>query len=203
MKKAVSFAKVMVLIIILFGISVLIHDKCVLRNNIIRLHVVANSNSEYDQFVKLAVKDGIVAWLQENLQDDFSSTDAKLYIYNRISDMESVANEILKKCGISDEAVVTLKKEAFDTRTYDTFTLPAGVYESLRVEIGEGTGRNWWCVVFPALCLPASSEEFCQTAVDSGMDNGLAETLSGEKEFEFRFYLLDLIGKIENLFPIW
>ena len=200
MKKWVKFACVIILAFVLTETCVLMHDKSVLKNDIIRLHVVGNSNSDYDQNVKLAVKDGIIEWLQDNIKDDFSVLDAKKHIFEKIPDLELVANQILKKHGSTSKAKVSLKMESFDTRVYDTFSLPAGVYESLRVDIGEAAGRNWWCVVFPALCLPTSSEEFCHTAVASGMDNGLAETLSGEKEFEIRFYFLDLIGKLENLF---
>ena len=200
MKKSVRIICVIVLTILIWGVGVLIHDKDILRNDIIRLHVVGNSNSVQDQNVKLAVKDGIVAWLQENLHDKFSVEDAKTYIYKSIPDLQQLANQILENNGVAEKAVISLKKESFDTRVYDTFTLPAGVYESLRVEIGNASGRNWWCVVFPALCLPTSSEEFCQTAVSSGVDNGLAETLTGNENFEIRFYFLDLIGKIENLF---
>ena len=200
MKKSVKIFGVLVLILVLVGISEFLHDKKTLQNDIIRLHVVGNSNTDYDQAVKFTVKDGIVAWLQENMQDVNSAADAVEYLSGKMSELERLANEILTENHASYKATVSLKNEAFDTRYYDTFALPAGVYQSLRVEIGEASGRNWWCVVFPSLCIPTSSAQFCQTAVSSGMDNDLAQTLSGDEEFEIRFFILDVFGKIENLF---
>ena len=89
-------------------------------------------------------------------------------------------------------------RETFDIRKYDTFTLPAGVYESLRVVIGEGEGHNWWCVAFPTLCTSATTEGFEMAAQTAGMDDTLSETLTGD--YQLRFYLLDALGRVENLF---
>ena len=91
---------------------------------------------------------------------------------------------------------MTLQKEVFDTRVYDTFTLPAGVYEALRITIGSGEGKNWWCVVFPTLCVPATSEGFEDVAAGAGFPESLTKSLEGE--YEIRFYLLDLLGKLEG-----
>ena len=85
------------------------------------------------------------------------------------------------------------------THLYDTFQLPAGLYEALRVTIGAGEGHNWWCVVFPTLCVPASSEGFQETAEASGLSGQLAETLTREGGgYEIRFQLLDWLGQIKN-----
>lgn len=82
---------------------------------------------------------------------------------------------------------------------YDTFQLPAGLYEALRVTIGEGAGHNWWCVVFPTLCVPASSEGFQETAEASGLSSQLAGTLTREEgEYEIRFQFLDWLGQVKN-----
>jgi len=85
-------------------------------------------------------------------------------------------------------------------RNYDTFRLPAGVYESLRIVIGEGEGKNWWCVVFPELCLPATAEGFESVAVGSGFSEALSGALTGETQYEIRFFLLDCFGRLENFF---
>ena len=91
--------------------------------------------------------------------------------------------------------MATLDKEVFDTRYYDTFTLPAGVYEALRITIGEGEGKNWWCVGFPTLCLPATSEGFEDVAAGAGFPDTLTAALEGERGYRVRFILLDLLGK--------
>ena len=101
--------------------------------------------------------------------------------------------------GFDGEAAVSLCKEAFDTRYYETFTLPAGVYEALRITIGEGNGKNWWCVVFPSLCVPATSSGFEDAAVGAGFSDTLSGAVTGEEDYEVRFYLLDTLGRLENI----
>ena len=105
----------------------------------------------------------------------------------------------LEAAGVDSRAVATLCQETFDIRNYDTFTLPAGVYESLRIVIGEGEGKNWWCVAFPTLCLSATTEGFEEAAQTGGMDAGLTQTLSNGEPYQLRFYLLDAFGRLENL----
>jgi stage II sporulation protein R len=114
--------------------------------------------------------------------------------------LEEAANTVLASEGFSVRAKATLQREAFDTRHYDTFSLPAGVYNALRITIGEGAGQNWWCVVFPGLCIPATAEEFADTAVGSGFDEPLTGALQQEKGYEIRFFLLDWLGKLQNFF---
>ena len=93
---------------------------------------------------------------------------------------------------------MTFCKEAFDVRHYDTFSLPAGVYDSLRIVIGDGAGHNWWCVAFPTLCLPATTEGLDAVAADAGLSESLTKTLSRDSDFEIRFLLLDKLGQLGN-----
>lgn len=173
-------------------------DKKDLQENLIRLHVVANSNYEEDQAIKLQVKDAVVTYLQP-LVDGFANKEETMeFISDNLCAIQEVANTVLEDQGSKDRAIVRLDSETFDTRKYETFSLPAGVYDSLRIQIGEGKGKNWWCVVFPSLCLPATSEGFEDTAVSSGFTEDLGNTLS--KGNNFRFFILDCFGRIENLF---
>ena len=176
----------------------LLRDRQYLNRELIRLHVVANSDSEHDQHIKLQVRDAIVASLYEGMADIGDIGAAKEYLRENLSKIESVANQTLEAAGVDSRAVVTLCREAFDIRKYDTFTLPAGVYESLRVVIGEGQGKNWWCVAFPTLCMSATSEGFKEAAQTAGMDENLSETLTGG--YRLRFFLLDALGRAENIF---
>ena len=175
----------------------LLRDRQYLDRELIRLHVVANSDSEGDQDIKLQVRDAVVASLNEGMADIGDVEAAKDYLRENLSKIESVANKTLEAAGVDSRAVVTLCREAFDIRKYDTFTLPAGVYESLRVVIGEGQGKNWWCVAFPTLCMSATSEEFEEAAQTAGMDENLSETLTGG--YRLRFFLLDTLGRAENI----
>lgn len=177
----------------------LLADRQRLHEDLIRLHVVANSDSEEDQSVKLLVRDAVVSSLEGNLKKLGDVREAKAYLQENLTKIQAVANETLERAGFDQTAVVTLCREAFDTREYDTFSLPAGVYESLRIVIGEGEGHNWWCVVFPTLCLSATTEGFEDTAAAAGFPDSLSAALEGEKEYEIRFYLLDAMGRLENI----
>lgn len=178
----------------------LLADRQRLNEELIRLHVVANSDSRVDQEVKLQVRDAVIQSLEADLEALADVEQAKAYLTENLPKIQAVANETLEEAGFSGEAVVSLCKEAFDTRYYDTFTLPAGVYEALRITIGEGKGHNWWCVVFPTLCVPATTEGFEDTAAGAGFPDSLTGALTGEEEYEVRFYLLDVLGRMENRF---
>ena len=177
------------------GIWNLAADRETLKNQVVRLHVVAASDSEEDQAIKLQVRDAVLESLDYSIDN---AEEAKAYLAENLDRIEATANRVLAETGCGDTASVTLQKEAFDTRVYDTFTLPAGVYDALRITIGEGEGRNWWCVVFPSLCMPETTQGFEAVAVGAGFSDDLTDTLTGE--YEVRFLLLDLIGQVENFF---
>ncbi len=188
----------LVSLLIIMGIA--ISDKNKLQDSLIRFHVVANSDREDDQNVKLLVRDAVLESIQTDLSNVADVKQARAYLMDNLPKIESLANTVLESAGFDERAVVTLCKEVFDIREYDTFTLPSGVYEALRIVIGEGEGHNWWCVTFPSLCLPATSGEFVETAAQAGLSEHLTQSLVGEKEYEIHFFLMDMIGKIENSF---
>ena len=171
MRKIVKLVSTLLLIAAAFYLGTVYSDKRVLSENLIRLHVVADSDSAEDQAIKLQV---------------------------HLPELEQVANDALRAAGNGCKAVVTLAKEAFPTREYDTFTLPAGIYESLRVTIGSGEGQNWWCVIFPSLCVSATTDGFEDTAAGAGFSDRLSGTLTGKQEYKVRFFLLDCFGWVEN-----
>ena len=173
-------------------------DKKALQQNLIRLHVVANSNSQKDQEVKLRVKDAVVNYLQPLVDKMSNKEEAMAFIKGNIPSIQVIANNLLAEIGEDDRVVVKLDREIFDTRKYDTFSLPAGVYDSLRIQIGDGQGKNWWCVVFPTLCLPATSDGFQATVVSSGFSHELGNSLVCGRNL--RFFVLDYLGKIEKIF---
>ena len=178
----------------------LMADREVLKEELIRFHVVANSDSREDQEVKLQVRDAVIAGIGAELEKIADAQEAKLYLQKNLPKIQQLANDTLVAAGFEPTAVVSLCREAFDTRVYDTFALPAGVYEALRITIGEGKGHNWWCVTFPGLCLPATSDGFKAEAAGAGFSDTLTETLTGEEGYEVRFFLLDALGTLENMF---
>lgn len=200
MVKFVKFIWSVVLALSLFCVGFLAADKLCLRENVIRLHVVANSDTEEDQSTKLAVRDAVTAYLNNEMKSIKDSDEAKAFIEKHLDQIQDAASATLCGLGVTDPVSVTFDKETFDTRYYDTFKLPSGVYQSLRINIGNAQGQNWWCVVFPSLCIPETAQTFRTTAVSAGFDDGLANTLSGEDGYEVRFFFLDCFGKLENFF---
>ena len=178
----------------------LLQERKNLTDSLIRFHVVANSDSDSDQAVKLKVRDAVLASIQRDLASVADISAARAYLSENTQKIQMVVNATLRENGYPEHSSVRLCKERFDTRHYDTFSLPAGIYESLRIIIGEGNGRNWWCVTFPSLCDPATSAEFEDTAVSSGFHKSMVKTLSGQKQYTVRFYLLDKLGELENIF---
>ena len=163
----------------------LLRDSKALEENLVRLHVVANSDSQEDQNLKLQVRDAIVEQLNGVMEELDSAQEAKEFLAEHLGELEDTANRVLQQAGSHLKAQVSLALEEFPTRVYDTFQLPAGLY--------------WWCVVFPTLCVPASSEGFQETAEASGLSSQLAGTLTREEgEYEIRFQFLDWLGQVKN-----
>ena len=200
MRKLIQNVGVCLAVVACFWFWNLLHNKEQLRRNLIRFHVVANSDSEWDQSVKLQVRDAVIGSLQKELNALGDMEAAKVYLTENLPKIQKIANETLEALGVEQEAVVSLCREAFQKREYETFSLPAGVYESLRIVIGEGQGHNWWCVVFPSLCLPATTEGFEEVAAGAGFSEDLQNTLAEEEGYEVRFFFLDALGSLENIF---
>lgn len=176
------------------------NDKSALSNNLIRLHVIANSDSQEDQMVKLKVRDAVLEEIRGITEIAADRNEAYSLLTERLPGLQETANRVLQAQGSTATATVELGEEAYPTRQYDTFSLPAGVYDSLRITIGDGEGQNWWCVVFPGLCLPTASEEVADTAVSAGFSEDLGNTLTTQDGYQVRFFLLDCIGWVENFF---
>lgn len=187
------------LIVVFFWGGTVLSDRQRLRQELIRLHVVANSDSQEDQFRKLRVRDAVTESLKADIQQIADIEEAKKYLQEKLPYIQQVASDTLRAMNCSDSVAVSFCREAFDTREYDTFSLPAGIYNSLRIVIGEGQGKNWWCVVFPSLCLPAASDGFSDVAAAAGFPDALQESLTADDEYDLRFGILDALGKLENI----
>ena len=168
-----------------------------LAEKMVRLHVVAASDQEIDQEIKLLVRDVVLQETGELLQGE---TDPRGALSRGLSSIETAANQCLQSLGCREKAKVTLQKELFPTREYDSFTLPAGTYTALRVTIGTGQGHNWWCVVFPSLCLSATSEEFEQAAQCAGMTEQEVEWITDTENSRLSFKSLELLYDLQQLF---
>lgn len=195
--------KAMVTILVICGLFYVLSvhkDRQALNEQIIRLHVVADTDDPVDQEVKLQVKDEVLKLVETIKSNASSKAEALERLREKLPELQKAANDVLQRLKMQYQATVTLDEEPFPTRVYDTFSLPAGVYDSLRVTIGNGEGQNWWCVVFPDLCLPAASSEVENTAIEAGFSDTLSKTLTRQEGYTIRFWLLDFFGRIQNYF---
>ncbi len=123
-----------------------------LANNLIRLHVIANSDSPEDQALKREVRDSVLSYMKEELENSENIGQTKAIINNRLDDITAIAKETITRNGCEYDVKACLGKYPFPTKSYGDIALPAGSYQALRVVIGKGAGANWWCVLFPPLC---------------------------------------------------
>lgn len=123
-----------------------------IANSVLRLHVIANSNSDSDQNLKIKVRDSILSDLQTGLADINTSAQAKQYIASKFQNIKNTADYTIHQNGYSYSVKVFIQNRYFPAKTYGDLTFPAGYYDALCVEIGEAAGHNWWCVLFPSLC---------------------------------------------------
>lgn len=138
-----------------------------IANNIIRLHVIANSDTESDQLLKLKVRDRIIGQLQASIADTNAVSDAEKLLISQENNIKKSALDIIANSGFDYPVNVSLEKRYFPVKSYGDLVFPAGDYKALCVEIGNAKGRNWWCVLFPSLCfvdetyavVPESSKE--------------------------------------------
>lgn len=188
MKKSVCCVEIGLLILLSLTLSAatgLERQQQRISDSMIRLHVVAASDSDYDQDIKLCVRDAVLEQARTLLESASSREDAMTCLSSGLPDLSRTANRTLQALGASETATVTLDRELFGTRYYDGFTLPGGYYEALRVTIGEGEGKNWWCVVYPQLCTPAAASD-AVPAIGQLSEEDAALLEDGETRFRFR-----------------
>lgn len=177
-----------------------VHGEEEIYDKVVRLHVLANSNSEEDQAVKLAVRDAILEVTVPLLQDCQSKEEAVALLEQNRSILTETAQSVLLKEGFDDSVSIEMGLEDYPTRTYDSLCFPAGEYISMRVNIGEAEGQNWWCCLFPPLCLGAATVNE-KAAEDACISVGFTPTQykiiteSDKPVYRARFKILELLGQ--------
>lgn len=170
-----------------------------IRENVVRLHILADSNNEIDQNVKLKVRDALLEKNSELLSDKVTPENATEYFKNSKDELEQCANEVLKENGLNYKATITLSKEYYTTRVYEDLTFPAGVYTSIKVILGSGEGKNWWCVMFPPLCVPVADGGI-ETANNVNLEDYLDEDgkhlVSSQGKFKVGFKIIEWYEKL-------
>lgn len=184
---------ILILTILASTIEVFAADCKDIRNDVLRLHILANSDSKNDQDLKLMVRDEILKLDNKLFASAQSKENAKEKMSQSLDMIKAQAIAVLRKNGCYDNVNVELTNMYFTTREYDAFTLPAGMYDALRVTIGKAEGKNWWCVLYPPLCIPAVSHD---EAMDILTDEESNIIKSGEK-YQFKFAIVELIEGIK------
>ena len=162
---------------------------------VIRLHVIAASDDAEDQAVKLKVRDAVLSALGEKLDGVSDRGEAKTIVSDSLDLVETAARDALSKEGRDDTVAVSFTREKYPEREYDSFALPAGEYDSLRVTIGGGAGKNWWCILFPSFCtsLADDAEEDFIEAGFTPDQYGAVKKDSGVR-YRVRFKILELFA---------
>lgn len=165
------------------------------RSDILRLHILANSDSVEDQAVKLAVRDALLNCGKELFSGQTDLESAEYTFKNEKMELIKVSDEVLLSKGFDYKTQIYLTEEYFTTRTYGEYTLPAGNYTAIKVVLGEGNGHNWWCVMFPPLCIPAATEN---EEFDIFFDKKTSDIIKNDSKFEIRFKIIEVIEAIKN-----
>ena len=194
-KKICGFAALFagLLLTLFFSSAQAFADTCdPIREKVLRLHILADSDSVEDQRVKIAVRDKLLSLRLFDTDDVNSRLEAEQAAHQNLSSIREAAQQEVYKQGHTDKVNTEIVRMYFSTREYDTVTLPAGYYDAVRVTIGSGEGRNWWCVLYPQLCIPAASEEGALSDVLSEEE----EKIVTEDGYEVKFFLVELYETI-------
>ncbi len=171
--------------------------------NMVRLHVIANSDSDDDQALKLKVRDAVISVMENNFNNNDSVDTAKSKIESKESEIIKRAEEVIHQNGYDYDVKIEFGKELYPTREYEGFTLPCGEYTSLRVIIGSGEGKNWWCVLFPPLCLSgALGEEDKESFISAGFTPEQYKLITEDKnpKYVVKFKLIEIFSKLIESF---
>lgn len=169
-----------------------------LYDNVLRLHVIANSDSDEDQSLKLAVRDEILAVYGDRLAECTSKEEAEEKAAALASEMTESAKGVIAEHGYDYGVRLTLTRESYPTRVYGDVTMPAGEYCSLRIIIGEGAGENWWCVLFPPMCVGNAMGGETDGSVPVGLSASQYKLISGNGRYAVRFKILELVEGLLN-----
>lgn len=166
-----------------------------LQQDVLRLHILANSDSSFDQQMKLDIRDRVIETISPLYSDAQSKQDAIEITQDNLQLISDTAQSVVElyDCDYSVKAQIT--NMYFDTRYYDDFTMPAGMYDTLQITIGEAKGKNWWCVMYPSLCVGASSKQSMKDDLSSD-----EYTVITADDLEFRFKIVEYFEKISSYF---
>lgn len=160
------------------------------KEDLIRLHILANSDTEQDQYLKLLVRNKIVKYLEAELKEVQNANEVKTFICNNEEKIKEIASAVLKENHCDDVVKISMGKSEFPLKKYGKFVLPSGTYNSVKILIGEAKGANWWCVLFPPLCFIEERQVDVKNEKENSYEIIINDTQG--KEVILKFKLLEL-----------
>lgn len=195
-KKIKISVTVGIVVAILFSICSFAKTSEDIRSDVLRLHVIANSDTSVDQNLKLRLRDYILQEGKDIFNGSVNVENAVEKIEPVLPELEKSAKAFVNQAGFDYDVKISLSNEYFTTRTYETVTLPAGKYLALRVVIGSGEGHNWWCVMFPPMCVPAADKKDEIENVFSEKEIKLVES---KPKYEPRFKVVEIYEQLKEI----
>lgn len=200
-RKSLKIIEISLAIGLLFAVAwgaFSLHSQQELSDKVVRLHILANSDSDADQQLKLEVRDKVLARASELLQDTGDRGEAEKLLRKDLPNLQTIAEQEIHAEGYDYPVTAELKETAFPTKEYDGFTLPAGEYLALRIIIGEGEGHNWWCVLFPPLCTQETTD-VASTAMAAGLSEDDIRLITEENNgYVLKFKSIELWEKLRQ-----
>lgn len=181
--------------IVFSNISAFANDYDELRGNVVRLHILANSDSNEDQTLKLKVRDTILAETKDLYQENMSFYETEKMMYSNLDRFRAIVERVIAENGYDYSVKCELVNMKFDDRVYENFTMPGGYYDALRITIGEAKGHNWWCVMYPQLCVPAATKvEDC----DKAFTNQQQKMLKNPQKYKIKFKCVEVYNDLKK-----
>ena len=196
MKKIIFAVVAGLFVTSILSVSGFINTSSNIRDDVLRLHVLANSDTVEDQNLKLKVRDAVLEEGKDIFDGEINVENAEEKISIEKSRLIDAAENAVRQNGFDYDVDVFVTDEFFDTRSYGNITLPAGNYTAVKVTIGESAGHNWWCVMFPPMCLPAAEDK---TEIDMYLNEDEIKVVKCNPEYDVRFKIVEWYEQIKNL----
>lgn len=168
-----------------------------ISTQVFRVHILANSDIEEDQNLKLRVRDAVIAYGETIFQNVHSKDEAMAIVEENLEQFILVAENTIREYGYNYPVTAAVKNICFDTRYYGDITMPGGFYDALQIKIGDAHGKNWWCVMYPSLCIYSASDS---DTLDEKLSDNQYNIISSENKFEFRFKVVEIFNSILDFF---
>ncbi len=199
--KIINIAAAMgIIIAISFSLMGFGQDVEEIRENVLRLHILANSDSDEDQQLKLKVRDRLLEVGGEIFENTGSKEEMISLAENNVERLTAAAKEVINENGYDYDVRIEIGETKFDERVYNEVTMPAGIYTAVNVYIGEAAGHNWWCVMFPPMCLPAAEES---EELDDVLSDEQLDIVENNEKYEIRLKALEIFDSIKEKVSDW